>query len=167
MPNRRGDGGRERHQKLDVAVVPRDAAAALHRQNTQRSCPAQNGNSSKDREFFFAELREMPVPEVLLGDRDRNRTHAFDDRTGDPLPHREPNLSERPVGKADVATHDQLVAPALQEVERGHVGPDDRRNPLGCLVEQRGERDRTDGERYEIENGVEPLVPAPVDARSQ
>ena len=46
--------------------------------------------------------------------------------------------------KADVAAQHELVAVALEEVQRGHVGAEDRGDPLRRLVEE--ERQRWDAE---------------------
>ena len=67
--------------------------------------------------------------------------------------------------EADVAAHDELVAVALDEVERADVGLEDLGDPPRRLVEQRDERHRLRGERDEIEHAVEALVASHMNLR--
>ena len=64
-----------------------------------------------------------------------------------PSPTREAHVAARAEREADVAAEHQLVALALEQVERGDVGADDRGDAPRRLVEQERERHRLGDER--------------------
>jgi hypothetical protein len=160
-----GDTGRQRHQELDVGIGERRVAAPLHREHAQRTRSAENWNRREHGKLFFAQLGEVTVAEVLLRDRDGNGARIFDDRSRDPLAHRQSHLPERFFGKADIAAHDELVAFSFEQVERRDVGGHDARDAARRFVEHRRQGNRPNGEADEIHDLVEPRMTSAMDSR--
>src|SRR5579859_1606041 len=162
MANARGDETTERGEQLDVVLLEW-LALALNDYGPQRAGFAADGHREEDGKALLPQLLEVLVRGVLLGGIGGDGAQVLDRFTGDALANLEAYLPEHALGKADVAAHDELVAVALEQVERTDLGLEDGRDAARGFVEQRDQRHRAGREGDEVEDGVEPLSAGGVD----
>ena len=154
----------ERRQELDVALLEA-ASCALDDERSERAGLAADRHGEEHRVTLLAEDLEVLVGRVLRRVLARDGAQVLDGLARHALADVEADLADGARREADVAAHDQLVAVALDDVERADVGPEDLRDPSRRLVEQRDQGHRLRGKGHEIEDTVEALVASQVDLR--
>ena len=165
----RGDDRAERGEELEVALLElttsRDVLA-LDDERAEWPCFPANGDGEEDREALLSEIREVLVGPVRARVVARDGPQVLDRLPRHALADRETDLTQRLRREADVAAHDELVAIALDEVERANVGLEDPGDSRWRFVEQGYERHRLRCECDEVEDAVEALVASIVDRRT-
>ncbi len=158
------DDGSDRAGELDVRLRE-GRVGALHDDGPERAALAEDRHREERGVALLAEVAEVLVGRVRLRELRRDGPHVLDRAPRDALAHVEAHLADRPRAEAHVAAHDELLAVALDEVDRAHVRTEELREAPREIVEEAHERHRLRGEREELEQRVEARVALGVDVR--
>ena len=164
MTDPRGDDGAQRGEELDVAVLE-GGDRALYHQRAERTRLGADRNGEEDGVALLSEHLERLVRRVVGRIVAGHGALVLDGLAGHALADVEAHLTHRGGREPDVAAHDELVAVALDEIERADLGLEDLRDSPRRLVEQGHERHRLRRECDEIEHGIEALVASAMDLR--
>ncbi len=108
----------------------------------------------------------MLVPRMFSGKVRRHGTQVLDRLAGDAFADLQAHLPEGGVREADVASHDELVPLAFEEIQRAHVRFEDGGRSLRRFIEEGHEGHGPRCEGHEVEHRLEASL-ASVDARLQ